>query len=51
MARRDRSELWGAVRTAGAADATLRDEVSDLLAATLRQLYPEQSAALLPASR
>jgi hypothetical protein len=51
MARKDRSELWAAVRTAGAADATLRDKIRDLLVATLRQLYPEQSAALLPASR
>jgi rhodanese-related sulfurtransferase len=33
------------------ADAALRDEVLDLLVATLRRLYPEPSAALLPASR
>jgi hypothetical protein len=51
MARRDRSELWATVRTSGATDTTLRDEILDLLVATLRQLYPEQSAALLPASR
>ena len=51
MVRRDRSELWAAVRTSGAADTTLRNEIRELLVATLRQLYPEQSAALLPASR
>jgi GTPase SAR1 family protein len=51
MARSDRRELWAAVRTAGAADPALREEILDLLVATLRRLYPEPSAALLPASR
>ena len=47
-----RGELWAALRAADATATTLmQDEVFDLLVATLRQLYPEPSAAVLPPRR
>jgi hypothetical protein len=52
MARADRSELWTRLRAADvAATARMQDEVYELLAATLRQLYPESSATVLPLRR
>ena len=59
MGRRDRGELWSAVRAGTTAQATaaddaaqaLRDEVYELLAATLRRLYPEPVALLLSTPR
>jgi hypothetical protein len=52
MARADRRELWTRLRAADpAAVARMQDEVFDLLAATLRQHYPEPSATVLPLHR
>lgn len=51
MARRGRSELWARMRGGDAGPAPLQDEVLDLLFATLRQLYPEPSAVVLPPAR
>jgi hypothetical protein len=51
LGRRDRSELWAAVRSGATADDELQATVLDLLVDVLRQLYPEPAASVLPASR
>ena len=52
LARDERREQWARLRTGDqAATARMQDDVFDLLVATLRQLYPEPSAAVLPPRR
>jgi hypothetical protein len=48
MAGNDRSELWAQLRVPDAGTAEIEAEVFELLVATLRQLYPESSATVLP---
>jgi hypothetical protein len=48
MAGNDRSELWARLRVPDAGTAEIEGEVFELLVATLRQLYPESSAMVLP---
>jgi hypothetical protein len=48
MAGNDRRELWARLRVPDAGTTELGEEVLALLVATLRQLYPESSATVLP---
>jgi hypothetical protein len=48
MAGDDRSDLWARLRVPDAGTAEIEEEVFELLVATLRQLYPESSATVLP---